>query len=355
MTVTPQRLTVTTDLPGRTSPYRIAEIRPQVSGVLQKRLFEEGSEVKQGQQLYQIDATPYQAQLVGAQAALDHARATLVFAKLTVTRYKELLASNVISQQTYDSAIATLDQDQADVSAGEAALDTARINLTYTRVLSPITGRTGRSVTEGALVTANQATPLVIVQQLDPIFVDIPQATEALLRARRDVAGHALSSGGPGATSATGGLGGDNQAAVTLNLEDGSAYQHPGRLQLLEVTVQEGTGSVIRRAVFPNPQTLLLPGMFVMAHIEEGVIADAMLLTQRGVARDVHGAASALVVAPDQTVQRRELTIERAVGDAWLIAAGLKSGDLVIVEGLQKVKPGAAVHATPMAAAATSK
>jgi membrane fusion protein (multidrug efflux system) len=338
--VAAQRVVLTTDLPGRTSPYRIAEIRPQVNGVLQKRLFEEGAEVKQGQQLYQIDPLPYKAQLDGAQASLDHARAAAAFAQLTIDRNRELLATNVISQQIYDNTVSTLDQAKADVRSCEAAVETARINLAYTKVTSPITGRTGRSITEGALVIANQATALVIVQQLDPMFVDIPQATEALLRTRRHAGG------------AQHGLSGDSQAAVTLTLEDGSAYPQAGRLQFAEVTVDAGTASVIRRAVFENPQTLLLPGLFVMAHIEEEVVNDAILITQRGVSCDVHGQATALVVGANETVESRTLTTERAINESWLVTGGLKPGDRVIVEGLQKVRPGMPVHASVLAAAA---
>lgn len=335
--VATQRVVVTTDLSGRTSPYRIAEIRPQVNGVLQKRLFEEGADVTQGQQLYQIDPLPYQAQLASAQASLAHARAVAGFAHLTVDRNRELLATNVVSQQIYDNEVANLDQANADVSASEAAVEAARINLAYTKVTSPIAGRTGRSVTEGALVTADQAAPLVVVQQLDPMFVDIPQSTEALLRARR------------AAGSDHQGLNGANQAVVTLSLEDGTAYKEAGRLQFTEVTVDEGTASVIRRAIFANPQTVLLPGLYVMAHIEEGEINDAILVTQRGVTCDIHGQATALVVGKDDKVEQRKVTTERVINDSWLVKDGLKVGDRVIVEGLQKVRVGMPVHVNLMA------
>jgi membrane fusion protein (multidrug efflux system) len=334
-----QPVTLTTNLPARSTPYRIAEIRPQVSGVLQKRLFEEGSEVKEGQQLYQIDPATYKAQLDSAQATLDRARSAVVLAQLTVDRYQPLLTSAVISKQAFDEAVASLGQAKADVASGEAMVETARINLVFTRVLSPISGRTGRSLTEGALVTANQATALVTVQQLDPIYVDIPQATEALLRQRRE------------ARQAKPSAGERPPVAVTLSLEDGSAYAQPGRIQFDDITVTEGTGSVIRRAVFPNPQKELLPGMYVMAHIEEGVIAQAILVSQRGVTRDVHGQATALVVGADDKVELREVTIGRNIGDAWLVSDGLKAGDRVIVEGLQAARPGITVRPSPLAAA----
>jgi len=335
-----QQVTLTTNLPARSVPYRIAEIRPQVSGVLQKRLFEEGAEVKEGQQLYQIDPATYKAQLDSAQATLDHARSAVVLAQLTLDRYQPLLTSAVISKQTFDEAVAALGQAKADVASGEAMVETARINLVFTRVLSPISGRTGRSLTEGALVTANQGAALVTVQQLDPIYVDIPQATEAMLRQRRE------------ARQAKPVAGDRPPLAVTLSLEDGSAYDQPGQLQFDDITVAEGTGSVIRRAVFPNPQQELLPGMYVLAHIDEGKIEHAILVSQRGVTRDVHGQATALVVGADDKVELRVVTTGRTIGDAWLISEGLKAGERVIIEGLQKVRPGDAVHPVPLAPAA---
>jgi membrane fusion protein (multidrug efflux system) len=340
MVLAGQKVDLTTNLPARSVPYRIAEIRPQVNGVLQKRLFEEGSEVTEGQQLYQIDPAPYKAQLDSAQASLDRARAQVVLAQLTLERYQPLLASAVISKQAFDEAVAALGQAKADVASGEAMVESARINLVFTRVLSPISGRTGRSLTEGALVTANQSAPLVTVQQLDPIYVDIPQATEAMLRQRRE------------ARQAKPAAGDRPPVAVTLSLEDGSAYEQPGRLQFDDITVTEGTGSVIRRAVFPNPQQELLPGMYVMAHIAEGVIEQGILVSQRAVTRDVHGQATALVVGADDTVELRVVTTGRTIGDAWLISDGLKAGERVIVEGLQRVQPGMAVHPVPFAAPA---
>ena len=248
VTLKTEPVTLTTELPGRTSPYRIADVRPQVNGVLQKRLFVEGATVQAGQQLYQIDPAVYQAALDSAQATLAHAMAEQASAKSLADRYKTLGASNAVSKQDYDNAAAAELQAEADIASGKAAVESAQINLTYTKVLSPITGRTGRSVTEGALVTANQTTSLVTVQQLDPIYVDIPQSTASLLRLRRELADGQIKSSG------------DNQTQVTLVLEDGSEYPTPGTLQFAETTVDEGTGSVILRAVFPNPDNLLLPG-----------------------------------------------------------------------------------------------
>ena len=290
VTLTPQRVMLTTDLPGRTSPYRIAEVRPQVSGVLQKRLFVEGDDVQAGQQLYQIDPALYQAAYDSAQATLAHANAEMASAKALADRYKALGASNAVSKQDYDNAVASQLQAQADVESGQAAVETAHINLVYTKVLSPINGRTGISVTEGALVTANQATPLVIVQQLDPIYVDVPEAMSLMLRLRRELAGGQIKSSGA------------NQAQVTLTLEDGSTYDLPGQLQFAETTVDQTTGSVTMRAIFPNPKKLLLPGMFVTARLEEGVSENAILVPQQGVTHNARGEPTALVVTPDNKV-----------------------------------------------------
>lgn len=340
VTLKTERVTLTTELPGRTSPFRIAEVRPQVSGVLQKRLFTEGGEVQAGQQLYQIDPAPYQAALDSAQAALAHAQASVASAKALADRYKALGASNAVSKQDYDNAAASYLQAQADVATAQAAIETAKINLVYTRVLSPITGRTGRSVTEGGLVTANQTTSLVTVQQLDPIYVDIPQSTASLLRLRRELADGRIKSSG------------QDQAQINLILEDGSAYDQPGVLQFSDVTVDEGTGSVILRAVFPNPQNLLLPGMFVTARLEEGVAENGLLVPQQGVTHNQKGDPTVLVVTADNKAELRTIRTERAVGDKWLVADGLQPGDRVIVEGLQKARPGGAVHPAEIGAAA---
>jgi membrane fusion protein (multidrug efflux system) len=341
ITLAPQKVTLITDLPGRTSPYRIADVRPQVNGILQKRYFIEGDEVQEGQQLYQIDPAPYQAAYDSAQATLAHADAEVTSAQFLVDRDKGLVASNAVSKQDYDNAVSALLQAKADVASGNAAVETAHVNLVYTKVLSPITGITGRSVTEGALVTTNQTAPLVTVQQLDPIYVDIPESTAILLRLRREIASGQIQTNG------------DNQASVTLTLEDASQYETPGRLQFSEVTVDQGTGSVILRAVFPNPKKILLPGMFVTAHLEEGFVDNGILVPQQGVTHDPQGHATALVVNQDNKVELRMLTTSRAIGDKWLVTDGVQAGDRVIVEGLQKIHPGAMVKPNEAASDAT--
>lgn len=338
MTLTAQSVTLTTDLPGRTSPYRIADVRPQVNGVLQKRLFVEGDDVKEGQQLYQIDPAVYQAAYDSAQAVLAHANAELASAKSLADRYTALGPSNSVSKQDYDNAIAAELQAEADVASGKAAVETAHINLVYTKVLSPITGRTGISVTEGALVTANQTTPLVTVQQLDPIYVDVPQAMALMLRLKRELASGQIKSTG------------QNQAQVGLTLDDGSTYDQQGQLQFAETTVDQSTGSVTMRAIFPNPQRLLLPGMFVTAHLQEGVNDNAILVPQRGVTHNAKGDATALVVTDENKVELRVIKTDRAIGDNWLVLDGLHVGDRVIVDGIQKAHPGDTVVATEFSA-----
>jgi membrane fusion protein, multidrug efflux system len=343
VTLVQQSVTLTTDLPGRTSPYRIADVRPQVNGVIQKRMFVEGNDVLADQQLYQIDPAPYQATYDSALAMLAHANAEMASAKALVDRYKVLGPSNAISKQDYDNAAASQLQAQADIQSGQAAVETARINLVYTKVLSPINGTTGRSITEGALVTANQTTSLVTVQQLDPIYVDIPQSTALLLRLRRE-----LSSGQLKRT-------GENQVQVTLTLEDGSLYDRPGQLQFAETTVDQSTGSVILRAVFANPQKLLLPGMFVTTHLEEGESESAILVPQQGVTHNAKGEPTVLVVTPDHTVELRVIKTDRAVHDKWLVTDGLHAGDRVIVDGVQRAKPGASVTPTEVTLATTAQ
>jgi membrane fusion protein, multidrug efflux system len=318
-TLTPQTVTLTTDLPGRTVAYRVAEIRPQVSGVIQKRMFKEGGDVKEGQQLYQIDPALYQA-------AYDSAIAAAESSRVQVNRYKPLAEVNAVSKQDYDNAVALAAQNKASA-------DTARINLVYTRLLSPISGRIGRSlVTEGALVTANQTASLATVQQLDPIYVDVTQPSAVLLRLKRELAA--------GELTRTGG----NEAQVSLILEDGSRYKLHGKLLFAEVQVDQTTGSVILRALFPNPDKLLLPGMFVREQIEEGRRTDAVLVPQVAVTHNQRGEPTALVVNPDNKVELRSLVTERAIGDKWLVTEGLRIGERVIVEGLQFAKPGATVR-----------
>jgi membrane fusion protein (multidrug efflux system) len=329
VTLHPQPVTITTDLPGRTVAYRIADVRPQVSGVILKRLFTEGSEVRAGQQLYQIDPRPFQASLESAQASLARARATLTSARLLAQRYQPLTEAHAVSQQAYDNAVAAQDQASADVASAKAAVDTARINLAYTRLLSPISGRTGRSsVTEGALVDANQSTALVVVQQLDPIYVDVTQPSTVLLSLQRAFTSGQLKKVG------------DNQAQAKLIQEDDVPYEQTGKLQFAEVTVQSGTGSVTLRSVFPNQQHVLLPGMFVHEHLEEGINEHGLLVPQQAVTHNQRGEATTIVVLPDNKVSTRVIKTERAIGDQWLVSEGVAAGDKVVVTGLQRIRPG---------------
>ena len=320
VTVQAQGVPITTELPGRVNAYRIADVRPQVSGIILKRLFVEGTEVKAGQQLYQIDPAPYKA-------AYDSTIAAQVSARALAERYKPLVEANAVSKQDYDNAVASHLQAQA-------AVETARINLIYTRVLSPISGRIGRTlVTEGALVTANQSTALATVQQLDPVYVDVTQPSIMLLRLRREAATGLLKHDEAG------------KAQVRLRLEDGSDYAHTGTLEVAEVTVDISTGSVTLRALMPNPERLLLPGMFVREQIQEGVRQGAVLVPQQGVSHDTKGDPTALVVGADSTVELRTLQTDRAVGDQWVVTSGLSAGDRVIVDGIQLARPGTKVAA----------
>jgi membrane fusion protein, multidrug efflux system len=320
LTLQNQAVSLTTELPGRTVAFRVADIRPQVSGVIQKRMFIEGSDVRQNQQLYQIDPAPYQA-------AYDSAIATVASSRAQVERFKPLVAVNAVSRQDYDNAVATAAQNKASA-------ETAHINLVYTRLLSPIAGRVGRStITEGALVTASQTQALATVQQLDPIYVDVTQPSAVLLRLKRELAAGQLARAG------------NNQAEVHLKLEDGSDYSLPGKLQFVEVSVDPTTGSVTLRALFPNPDKLLLPGMFVQEQIEEGSRTEALLVPQLAITHDQKGDPTALVVGADNKVVLVKLTTDRAIGDKWLVTSGLKAGDRVIVEGLQFAKAGGTVDA----------
>jgi membrane fusion protein, multidrug efflux system len=335
MTVHPQSVSLTTELPGRVVAYRVAEVRPQVNGVVQKRSFREGADVKSGQQLYQIDPAPFQASLESAQAALSRAQATATSTELLAQRYKPLSEARAVSKQDYDNAIASRDQSQADVASAKAALDTARINLAYTRVYAPIAGRTGRSsVTEGALVSANQAQSLLTISQLDPIYVDVTQSSTVLLRLKQALKSGLLKKAG------------DSQAETKLILEDGSAYPQAGKLQFSEVTVDPGTGSVTLRAEFSNPDGTLLPGMFVREKLEEGVNENALVISQRGVTHNPKGDATVMVVGADNKADVRAIKTERAVGDQWVVSEGLKPGDKIIVTGVQAVKPGDIVQPT---------
>ncbi|NVN93229.1 MAG: efflux RND transporter periplasmic adaptor subunit [Desulfuromonadales bacterium] len=334
--IQPRRVELTTELPGRTAAYLTAEVRPQVTGIVQNRLFTEGSDVKAGQALYQIDPATYRAAHASARAALSRAEAVLVSIRLKAERYKELVKINAVSQQDYDDAHAALKQAEADVEAAKAALESARINLAYTRVTAPISGRIGRStVTSGALVTANQTAALSTIQHLGSMYVDVTQSSAELLKLKQNLASGLLKQGGA------------NQARVKLLLEDGSAYPLPGSLKFSEVTVDQSTGSITLRALFPNPKQTLLPGMFVRAILEEGVSENAILIPQRGVTRNPKGEAVVMVVGAEEKAEQRPIKVSRTVGDNWLVSEGMKAGDRVIVEGLQRARQGTVVKAVP--------
>jgi membrane fusion protein (multidrug efflux system) len=378
VTVQQQRVLLTDELPGRASPYRVAEIRPQVSGIIQKRLFEEGAEVKAGDVLYQIDAAPFQAAydsaaanlavmqksadraragLQASIAAVRRQRATLELARTTVGRFEELFKDRAVSASQRDQAVtdaevaeatlgtveAQVESDrqavavaEASIQQAEAALNTARINLGYTRVTAPISGRIGRSnVTDGALATGYQATSLASIQQIDPIYVDVPQSTTELLRLKQRLAKGRLKTDGK------------DQRKVKLVLEDGTTFPLAGTLEFRDVTVDPTTGSFILRMVFPNPKNILLPGMYVRAVVQEGIAEQAILVPQQGVTRDPKGNPIALTVDAGDKVQQRVLTLDRTIGDQWLVSSGLAPGDRLIVEGLQRVRPGAAVKVVP--------
>ncbi|MDU2941008.1 MAG: efflux RND transporter periplasmic adaptor subunit [Enterobacteriaceae bacterium] len=322
-------LTVTTELPGRTTAFRIAEVRPQVNDIILSRNFTEGSDIEAGQSLYQIDPATYQASYDSAKSDLAKSEAAANIAHLTVKRYAPLLGTKYISQQEYDQAVADARQADAGILAAKAAVETARINLAYTKVTSPISGRIGKSfVTEGALVTNGQANALATVQQLDPIYVDVTQSSNDFMRLKQA----SLQKG-------------NEASSVELVMENGQPYPEKGTLQFSDVTVDENTGSITLRAIFPNPQHQLLPGMFVRARIDEGVQPDAILVPQQGVTRTPRGDATVLVVNNENKVELRNVTAPQAIGDKWLISSGLKDGDKVIVSGLQKAAPGATVKA----------
>jgi membrane fusion protein (multidrug efflux system) len=334
VTIQPRPVELTTELPGRTSAYLVAEIRPQVNGIIKKRLFKEGSDVKAGQMLYQIDPAPFQVAYDSARASLGKAQANLPSIRLRAERYRELLADRGVSKQDYDDAKANVDQAQAEIAYWKAAVEGARINLGYTRVTAPISGRIGKSsVTDGALVTAYQAMPLATIQQLDPIYVDVTQSSSELLRLKRYLESGSLSADGK------------NGRKVRILLEDGTPYTDEGVLQFRDITVDPTTGSFSLRIVVPNPKSLLLPGMFVRAAVQEGVAEQAVLVPQQGVSRTPKGDPFALVVDEAGLVQQRPLTLNRAMGDQWFVSSGLAAGDRVIVEGLLNVRPGATVKA----------
>jgi membrane fusion protein (multidrug efflux system) len=333
VTVRKAAVPVVTELPGRTSAYLVAQVRARVDGIVLKREFREGADVKAGQRLYQIDPAPYRATLDNALGALQKAQANLAAMTSQAERYKILIGGNGVSKQEYDNAIASQGQAAADVASGKASVQTARINLGYTDVVSPITGRIGPSqVTQGAYVQASAATPMATIQQIDPIYVDLNQSSVEGLRLRRDVASGRLKLNGP------------DQAKVTLLLEDGTQYPESGTLQFTDITVDPATGSVTVRAIFPNPQYVLLPGMFVRARIDQGVDNTAMLVPQVGITHNPQGQATALVVGPDNKIASRTVLATRTLGDQWVVQSGLNDGERVVVAGLQKVQPGMVVR-----------
>lgn len=336
ITITTQPVTLTRELPGRTSAFRVAEVRARVSGIVLKRLFTEGADVREGWPLYQIDPAPYQAALDSARAALARAEANAASTRLHEQRSKQLLADKAISQQDYDNALAGLQAGDADVAAAKAAVQTAQINLGYTSVTSPVSGRIGRSqVTEGAYVQAGAATLMATVQQLDPLYVDLAQSSTEVLRLRRAFAEGKLQRTDSG------------EARVQLLLDDGRVYAEEGALQFSDVTVEPSTSSITLRAIFPNTKGELLPGMFVRARLAEGSAPDAILVPQFAVTRNAQGEAIALVVGKDSKVEPRVVQTPRAVGNQWLVSAGLAAGDQVIVENLQRVRPGSTVKPVP--------
>lgn len=341
--ITPRQVLYTTELAGRTSPFQIAEVRPQVSGIIQKRLFEEGADVKAGQTLYQIDRATYKADHDSAKATLARAEANVAPARLKMERFKDLVHINAVSKQEYEDAEAAYKQAQADVGVNRAAVENTRIRLDYTKVTSPISGRIGRStVTPGALVTENQAAPLATVQQLNPVYVDVTQSSTEVMRLRRSLESGQLQRSD------------EAHASVALLLEDGSKYAEQGSLQFTDVSVDQSTGVVTLRALFPNPRQELLPGMYVRAILNEGVDEHAILLSQRALVRDAKGNATTYVVTPENKVELRPIKVGRTFGDAWVVLEGLKDGERVIVEGLQKIRPGALVQPKELSASQTA-
>ncbi|EGM9374805.1 multidrug efflux RND transporter periplasmic adaptor subunit AcrA [Salmonella enterica] len=331
VTLKTEPLQITTELPGRTVAYRIAEVRPQVSGIILKRNFVEGSDIEAGVSLYQIDPATYQATYDSAKGDLAKAQAAANIAELTVKRYQKLLGTQYISKQEYDQALADAQQATAAVVAAKAAVETARINLAYTKVTSPISGRIGKSsVTEGALVQNGQASALATVQQLDPIYVDVTQSSNDFLRLKQELANGSLKQE-------------NGKAKVDLVTSDGIKFPQSGTLEFSDVTVDQTTGSITLRAIFPNPDHTLLPGMFVRARLQEGTKPTALLVPQQGVTRTPRGDATVLVVGADNKVETRQIVASQAIGDKWLVTDGLKAGDRVVFSGLQKVRPGAQV------------
>jgi membrane fusion protein (multidrug efflux system) len=333
VTLREQPVVLTRQLPGRTSAFVVAEVRPQVTGIVKERLFEEGSLVEAGQALYQLDDAKYRAAYNSALASLERAQATVEFARVNAKRAEDLVGDNLVSKQDYERARAEWQQAEADLGVAKALVASTKVDLDYARITSPIDGRTGKSsVTRGALVTADQDDPLTTVQQLDPIYVDISQSSSEILALRRELASQQL------------------QAADTLPveilLEDDTPYPHEGKLAFADATVNPATGSVSMRVIVPNPDHVLLPGMYVRAGLKTAVLNDAILVPMQGIARTANGAATALVVNGENVVESRNLAVSRTVGETWLVTDGLLPGDRVIVEGVQKVRPGMPVNAS---------
>ena len=340
MTLKSESVPMVVELPGRTTPYLIAELRPQVTGIVTERAFNEGSEVNAGQVLYRIDPAPYQAAFDSAKAALARAEANAQVARIKADRHAALVKIEAVSKQANDDAQAGLKQAQAEVAAAKAALDKAKIDLDYTRLKSPIAGRIGRSaVTAGALVTANQAQALATVQQLDPIYVDLTQSSADMLRLRGEIAAGRLQAGAKG------------EVPVKLILEDGSEYAAEGRLALSEVTVDEGTGSVTLRAQFSNADGVLLSGMYVRARLPQGTRSEAILVPHKALSRDPLGNALVMAVDAESKVVARPVQVAQSLGENWVVTSGVKAGERIIIEGLQKVRPGVAVQAEEAGAA----
>ena len=331
-----QSVKLTTELPGRTAAFLDAEVRPQVSGILLARRFEEGQDVTEGDILYEIEPARYEAAFERAKAALAMAEAELPALKARAERYKNAIGERAVSQQAYDEAVAALDAAVATIEARKAEVKAAKIELSYTRITAPISGRIGKSlVTVGALVTANQPNPLATIRQFDPVYVDVMQSSTELLRLRRDVeTGELLTNGA-------------EQKAVQLRLEDGTQYALEGTLQFRDIAVDPTTGSFTLRIVFPNPDHILLPGMFVRAIVQEGVLQDAMLIPQQAVSRTPKGEPVVLIVNGDNVVEQRMLKLNRAIGDQWLVETGLETGDRIVVEGKMNIRPGATVTPAP--------
>jgi membrane fusion protein, multidrug efflux system len=335
-TVETERVNSTSELPGRINPVREAQVRARATGILLKRLFEEGSNVKEGQVLFEIDPVPLQTVLNSAKATKAKAEAVLKDSKANAARYEALVKINAVSKQVYDQAVATLGQNEADLAAAEAAVQTAELNLGYAKVTAPISGHISKAlVTEGALVSASEATQLAIIRQMDPVYFDFTQSSTEMLRLRRAIENGSLQ-------HAT-----ESEATLTLILEDGSTYPHPGKLLFSDIAVDATTGMITLRAEVPNPEDLLMPGMFARAQIVEGIRTNAMTIPQRTIGRGAAGASTVLVVNDQNKVELRNIEIDRAVGEKVIVNKGLKPGERIIVEGTQKAPPGSTVKPVP--------